>query len=163
MSDIILLFGGNKPYTRQAFDRALVLIGHHVGKVRSLSGLYSSPPWGFEHPHWFLNQVVNLKSEITPETLLKKTQFIEKEVGRREKTRKGKYEARLIDVDILFIDNQVINRPELIVPHPRLHLRRFTLLPLNELFPGRWHPVLQKTVSELLGECPDEAEVHRVD
>ena len=163
MSDVILLLGGNEDGTFDAITRVHRLLNEFVGEVTSLSGLYTSPPWGFEHPHWFLNQVVCLKTEMAPEQLLEATQRMEEELGRQKKTVTDKYEARLIDIDILFIDEQIIDRPELVIPHPRLHLRRFTLLPLNELAPGFRHPVLQKTVRELLRECPDEAEVRRVD
>lgn len=160
---MILLLGGNEEGTRGAIEQVPRLLNELVGEVASLSGLYTSPPWGFEHPHWFLNQVICLKSGMAPDELLKETQRIEKRLGRMKKTGTGRYEARLIDIDILFIDEQIIDRPELQIPHPRLHLRRFTLLPLNELNPGMWHPVLQKTVSQLLRACPDEAEVRRVD
>jgi len=163
MADVILLLGGNEEGTRGAIDQVPRLLNEFVGEVTSLSALYTSPPWGFEHPHWFLNQVVCLKTDMVPDQLLEATQRMEKELGRQEKTVSDKYEARLIDIDILFIDERIIERPELVIPHPRLHLRRFTLLPLNELAPALWHPVLQKTVHELLRECPDEAEVRRVD
>ncbi len=163
MADVILLLGGNEEGTHEVIKQVPGFLNEFIGEVISLSGLYTSPPWGFEHPHWFLNQVIILKSEMAPVELLKETQRIEKQLGRKRKTRSASYEARLIDIDILFIDEQIIDQPELQIPHPRLHLRKFTLQPLNELVPGLLHPVLQKSVSQLLTECPDEADVRRLD
>ena len=91
------------------------------------------------------------------------TQRMEKDLGRKAKTKQGGYEARLIDIDILFFDDRIIEQPALTVPHPRLHLRRFTLLPLHELMPDWMHPVLKKTVRQLLRECPDDSDVRRID
>jgi 2-amino-4-hydroxy-6-hydroxymethyldihydropteridine diphosphokinase len=88
---------------------------------------------------------------------------MEKDLGRKAKTKPGGYEARLIDIDILFFDDRIIQQPALTVPHPRLHLRRFTLLPLNELMPDWMHPLLKKTVRQLLRECPDDSDVRRID
>ncbi|MFO8000832.1 MAG: 2-amino-4-hydroxy-6-hydroxymethyldihydropteridine diphosphokinase [Marinilabilia sp.] len=162
MSDIFLLLGGNEEGTGRAFDKATGMLSATVGVVVSLSSRYTSPPWGFEHPHWFLNQVVRMQTKLSPRELLLTTQAIEKQLGRASKTM-DHYEGRLIDIDILFVDGRIINFSELTVPHPRLHLRRFTLLPLNELSPGLVHPQLNKTVEELLRVCPDRSEVRKVD
>lgn len=162
MAQIILLLGGNENNTGEAFSTAIEKIGQKIGPVGNRSGLYTSPPWGFEHPDWFLNQVLEVESSLPPAQILRQTRLIEQELGRTTKT-KDRYEARLIDIDILFIDNLVIDKPDLQIPHPRLHLRRFTLLPLDELMPGFVHPVLKKTIHTLLKECSDPGDVRRVD
>jgi 2-amino-4-hydroxy-6-hydroxymethyldihydropteridine diphosphokinase len=161
MSNVVLLLGGNEDKTQKAFSDALDEIENTVGEMLSLSSLYHSPPWGFSHPHWFLNQVVIIKSVLPPEKLLQITQQIEKKLGRKRKTTTH-YESRLIDIDILFLDDRIINSGNLQVPHPRLHLRRFTLIPLNELMKEYVHPVLGKSISEILQECSDNSPVERI-
>jgi 2-amino-4-hydroxy-6-hydroxymethyldihydropteridine diphosphokinase len=161
MSNVVLLLGGNEDKTQLAFSDALDEIEDTVGEILSLSSLYRSPPWGFSHPHWFLNQVVIVNSVLFPEKLLQITQQIEKKLGRKRKTAIH-YEGRLIDIDILFIDDRIINTGNLQVPHPRLSLRRFTLMPLYELMKEYVHPVLGKSISEILQECPDNSPVERV-
>lgn len=162
MAKIILLLGGNENNTSEAFKTTIERIGQKIGTVDNRSGLYTSPPWGFDHPSWFLNQVLEVESSLPPVQILQQTRLIEQELGRKTKT-KDRYEARLIDIDILFIDHLVIDKPDLQIPHPRLHLRRFTLLPLDELMPGFVHPVLKKTIHALLQECSDTGDVRRVD
>jgi 2-amino-4-hydroxy-6-hydroxymethyldihydropteridine diphosphokinase len=162
MAKVILLLGGNENNTRKAFKTAIERIGQKIGTIGKQSGLYTSSPWGFEHPDWFLNQVLEVESTLPPGQILQQTRLIEQEAGRKTKTI-DHYEARLIDIDILFIDNMVINKPDLQIPHPLLHLRRFTLLPLDELMAGFVHPVLKKTIHVLLQECSDMGEVRRVD
>lgn len=161
MSLVVLLLGGNKPETRQAFSQASKMIALKIGPVVRKSSFYSSPPWGFEHPDHFLNQVMVVESDFSPMKLLASTQKIEKLLGRTEKTGTH-YESRVIDIDILFIDSLVIDRPELQIPHPRLQSRRFTLEPLNELMPHFVHPLEQKSIEVLLKRCPDKSEVKRM-
>ncbi len=161
MAKVVLLLGGNEYGTRSAFSCCLDMLAKKVGKINSVSSLYTSPPWGFEHPHWFLNQVVILESALPPEQLLALTQSIERRLGRKPKTNEY-YQARVIDVDILFYDDIVVEHNDLYIPHPRLHLRRFTLEPLCELMPGFVHPLLQKTMKDLLKGCPDQNEVRKI-
>jgi 2-amino-4-hydroxy-6-hydroxymethyldihydropteridine diphosphokinase len=162
MSKVVLLLGGNESETRKAFAGALDLLSADVGTLLQTSALYKSPPWGFEHPGWFLNQVVAIESFLKPQALLYRTQKIEKQLGRKRKTATH-YEGRLIDIDILFVDDLIVDLPELQIPHPRVHLRRFTLVPLVEILPALIHPGLGKQAVELLKFCPDDSPVEKED
>ena len=162
MAKVVLLLGGNQKGTREAFLKADHLINEEIGVVVRKSALYSSPSWGFSHPDRFLNQALEVESYWLPEEILRKTQIIEKQLGRKKKTTTH-YEGRLIDIDILFVEDKIINTPELQIPHPRLHLRRFTLLPLSEWMNNFTHPLLKKSISTLLAECEDDSDVKRLD
>ncbi|PRZ01661.1 2-amino-4-hydroxy-6-hydroxymethyldihydropteridine diphosphokinase [Marinilabilia salmonicolor] len=158
MSNVILLLGGNRGNTENVFKQALALLEQRIGLVQRCSSLYKSPPWGFEDDQWFLNQVVFVETRLEPQAVLVETQQIERDMGRKKKTTTH-YEGRLLDIDILFYDHIVISSPLLTVPHERLHLRRFTLLPLQELAPDFIHPGMNKSIATLLNECRDESEV----
>jgi len=158
---VILLLGGNRGNTGHVLREAHKLIEQCVGGVRKYSAIYKSPPWGFEDTQWFLNQVLFVETSLTVREVLEKTQQIEQEMGRQKKTT-TQYEGRLVDIDILFYDEVIVSSPDLTVPHPRLHLRRFTLVPLQELAPEMIHPVLNKSITSLLELCPDTSEVIKV-
>jgi 2-amino-4-hydroxy-6-hydroxymethyldihydropteridine diphosphokinase len=154
----LILFGGNFKQTRKLFIKALALIEDQMGVVIKQSGLYVSAPWGFEAQTDFLNMVAEVETRLSPEQQLEVLLHIEKELGRKRKSHGG-YESRGIDLDILFIDNLVIDQPQLTVPHPRLHLRRFTLVPLCEKWNYWIHPVLNQSMASLLASCPDQGSV----
>lgn len=162
MSKVILLLGGNEGNVEKAFSLAVEAVRGTLGPVLEISRIYKSPPWGFDDPNWFLNQVVILDTACSPYEVLNKTRQIEKQLGRKKKTTLN-YESRLIDIDVLFYAEEVVESSELQIPHPRLHLRRFTLEPLNELIPDFEHPVLKKNIKTLLQECPDKSKVWRLD
>lgn len=154
-----ILLGGNVGNTLEIFDKAKISMAENVGSIIRESSLYRTEAWGFESAS-FCNQVVTIATNLQPLDLLHTLLQIEKQQGR---IRKGEgYTARTLDLDILFVGDQVINTPELIVPHPRMALRRFVLEPLNELYPGRIHPVVQKTIGEMLNECNDESGVRKL-
>ena len=115
--------------------------------VKAKSQVYETPPWGFEDQPKFLNQVIKAKTYLDPEPLLKHLKRLEVALGRKESFPNG---PRLIDIDVLFYDDLVLNKPSLIIPHPRLHERGFVLLPLVELAPDLVHPVHKKTIREML-------------
>jgi 2-amino-4-hydroxy-6-hydroxymethyldihydropteridine diphosphokinase len=115
-------------------------------EVKAKSGIYETPPWGFEDQPKFLNQVLKAKTYLDPEPLLKHLKRLEVALGRKESFPNG---PRLIDIDILFYDDLVLNKPSLVIPHPRLHERAFVLLPLMEIAPELRHPVTQKSVREM--------------
>lgn len=119
-------------------------------EVKAKSPVYETPPWGFEDQPKFLNQVVRAKTYLEPEQLLKHLKRLEIALGRKESFPNG---PRLIDIDILFFDDLVLNTPALIVPHPRLHERGFVLVPLMDLDPDLVHPVNKKSVREMLADC----------
>ncbi len=117
--------------------------------VKKKSSVYETPPWGFTEQAWFLNQVVKAETYLKPEALLAHLKRLESALGREPNFTNG---PRLIDIDILFYDDLVIYTPPLVVPHPRLHERAFVLLPLAEIAPDLVHPVLHKSINELLDE-----------
>ncbi len=137
-------------YLNLARDNILEFIGPFI----SVSSVYETEPWGFSHPTPFLNQLIISQTLLSPGEVISMVLEIESNLGRQR--REGEYSERTIDIDILFYDDLVINSKELIIPHPRLHERRFALEPLAELEPEFLHPVFNKTISRLLVECPDK-------
>ncbi|KOY87381.1 2-amino-4-hydroxy-6-hydroxymethyldihydropteridine pyrophosphokinase [bacterium 336/3] len=129
-----------------------------LGSIVKHSSVYETAAWGLENQADFLNQVLVLETELMASLLLENLLHIEKEMGRE---RLQKWSSRIIDLDILYFDNQVIDIENLKIPHPYLQQRRFTLLPLCEISPDFLHPVLQKTNRELLETCPDTLEVRK--
>ena len=115
-------------------------------KVIRASSLYETQPWGYLDQGPFLNQVLEVATNISPQLLLAEIKATEQSLGREPGIRYG---PRLIDIDILFYGDQVIDSPDLTVPHPRLHLRSFVLVPLAELAPGLVHPILDVRVDDL--------------
>jgi 2-amino-4-hydroxy-6-hydroxymethyldihydropteridine diphosphokinase len=113
------------------------------------SHVYETPPWGYEDQPEFLNMVVKAETDLEPEPLLKYLKQLESKLGREQNFRWG---PRLIDLDILFYDDLVIDTPPLVLPHPRLHERAFVLVPLIDVAPDLIHPVFHRKVRDLLAE-----------
>lgn len=153
---VLLLLGANLGDRVVTLRRAAKLIAVHVGPVVRASALYETAPWGITDQSAFLNQVLMVETELEPEAVLAQTQAIEQELGR---VRLEKWGARLIDIDMLYFDDLVQETDRLTIPHPYLHQRRFTLVPLAEIAPDFLHPIFQKTSPELLAECEDRSEV----
>jgi len=157
VSRAYLLLGSNVEPRFGFIMEAIRLIGNESGMVLGTSSIYESEPWGFQAETHFLNCVVLLDTELSPMDLLSEALKIEKSMGR---TRQGSgYASRNIDIDILYFNDEAVNLPGLIIPHPRLHERRFTLEPLVEIAPDFVHPVVGKTNSELLERVNDSSEV----
>jgi 2-amino-4-hydroxy-6-hydroxymethyldihydropteridine diphosphokinase len=152
-----LLLGSNRGDRFSILNQARQSIDDQAGKIRQVSSVYESVPWGFTDETMFLNQVVCIETKLTPQELLGVLMSIETKLGRIRHT--DGYASRLIDIDILFFDNIILNEENLTIPHPRLHERMFTLLPLAELNEDLTHPVLQLTVRDLLRQCEDENDV----
>jgi len=157
MSIAYLLLGSNLGNRREYLCNATEAIKKAAGDILQISKIYESPAWGFDHPSAFLNQALKLGTSLEASSLLKAILGIEGDLGRQRSG--NNYEARSIDIDILFYDDIIMNKPELIVPHPRLQLRRFALKPLSAIAGDYMHPSLKKTVNELLHDCPDDSVV----
>ncbi|MFW5645158.1 MAG: 2-amino-4-hydroxy-6-hydroxymethyldihydropteridine diphosphokinase [Bacteroidota bacterium] len=153
MENVFLLTGSNLGDRKAFLDYACREMKKKL-IMRSLSSLYESEPWGYSSDMPYLNQCMKVNTDLEPYDLLAFLQEIEKSVGRTKKG--GKYEDRPLDMDILYYGKLIIQSEKLIIPHPRLHLRAFTLVPLNEIAPLFKHPVFMKTSAELLRECRDE-------
>jgi 2-amino-4-hydroxy-6-hydroxymethyldihydropteridine diphosphokinase len=160
MNQAFVLLGGNQGDVASTFERARQMIASRAGKITACSSLYQSQAWGFESDDPFLNQVLEVASGHHAPGLMRELLQIEEDLGRMRK--EGVMSSRTIDIDLLFFNQEVIDQPGLQVPHPRLHLRRFTLLPLAELAPELIHPIMGKTIEQLLESCPDQGHVIRV-
>ena len=157
---ILLLLGSNLGNRQLVLHEARINISKNIGEIVRKSSVYETAPWGFNVSELFLNQVVEIKTPLQPDVLLTRLLEIETSMGRL-RNRKT-YQSRIIDLDILFYNDLVISEPDLVLPHPRLHLRRFTLIPLNELASELVHPVFGKTINTLLAECKDSLVVNKI-
>ena len=159
MNTAYLLLGSNIGKREAYLYNAIALINKKAGKVIGQSSLYTTKAWGNENQNDFLNQALCVETNFSAEELLQTILKIEKQLGR---TRTQKWEARTIDIDILFFNPQIINSSTLTIPHPHLCERRFALVPLAEIALELIHPVLKKSVSELLKDCNDKLEVIKI-
>ena len=156
MNKIYLLTGSNMGNCIQQLRKAISFIEKKIGKVKKQSRLYQTAAWGKTDQPDFLNQVLVVETNLSAEQTMQTILSIEKQMGR---VRTSKNAPRIIDIDILFAGNKIINEPDLQIPHPFLHKRRFTLVPLNEIAPEMMHPLLKKSINNLLLECTDDLEV----
>lgn len=159
MNKIYLLLGSNQQQPLQQLQLAKKIIAKKIGPVSRASAVYKTAAWGNTKQPDFLNQVLVATTKFSASETIDILLEIEKEMGR---IRTKKNAPRIIDIDILFFNKEVINTKKLQVPHPRLQLRNFVLIPLNELSPNFKHPVLQKTINQLLKICPDDLTVNKI-
>ena len=153
MSKIYLSIGSNKGNRYSQIKEALKLIREDLGEIISISKIYETKSWGFESEK-FLNLCIAIKSELSPDKLLFSINNIEEKIGRKRDSKK--VNAREMDIDIIFYSNKIVNQTELIIPHPRLELRNFVLVPLSEIASDFVHPILLKSVKELLEYSNDD-------
>ena len=151
-----LLIGTNLGEREKHLNTALQFIAEKTGTVLKISSIYATAAWGIEEQPDFLNQAILISTDMAPNELLANILAIEQAMGR---VREVKWGPRLIDIDILFYEELVIEDENLKIPHPYLPSRRFSLVPLAEITPNWTHPVLNKTVLQLLEDCPDKGEV----
>jgi 2-amino-4-hydroxy-6-hydroxymethyldihydropteridine diphosphokinase len=157
MNKAIFLLGSNLEDPVGNLTKAAALIEKEVGEIEKSSSIYITEPWGFEHKNDFYNQILVINTPMGSSELMAHNLKIEEQMG-RVRVQTG-YSARIIDIDILFYNEEVINEPGLTIPHPRIAERKFTLVPLVELMPGYIHPLLNKSIRKLMEECKDESRV----
>ena len=155
MDHIVYLALGSNMGNRLSNLKAAVLNLTPQMTVKQKSSVYETPPWGFTEQDAFLNQVVKVTTYLEPEPLLRHLKRMETALGRVPNFQNG---PRVIDIDILFFDNMIINTPPLVVPHPRLHERAFVLVPFAEIEPDFIHPILQRPINKIL-EDVDRSEI----
>lgn len=148
--NIFFSLGTNLGRKEENLRLAVQKIEEQVGKIVSLSAFYETAPWGFTSKNSFLNAAVEVETPLLPLEVLAITQEIERELGRIHKSADGVYSDRLIDIDLLLYGDQILQTPVLTLPHPLMHERRFVLEPLVEIAPEVIHPLLKKTMRELL-------------
>lgn len=152
-----LLLGSNEGNRVHWLEQSIDLIAATCGRVVQRSGMYRTAAWGKEDQPVFLNMAIGIETKLSATQLLAAIQAIELELGRQ---REVKWGQRTLDIDIVFYNEDVIDKPDLTVPHPYLQDRRFVLVPLLEIAAGYIHPIFKKTVKQLLAECRDPLEVH---
>lgn len=156
-----ILFGSNMGDKDFIFAEACRHIINRCGALVGMSSAYVSEPWGFVADEWFLNRLVVIDTSFEPEELMHHLLEIEMKLGRIRNTQSDGYASRPIDLDIMYYGSRAVCTDDLTLPHPRLHMRRFALLPLCEVMPDFSHPVLGQTQTELLANCPDKSVVYK--
>lgn len=160
MNTAFLILGSNIGDRLEFLNKSIEMISVRIGDIINKSSVYESEPWGFDDNINFYNQVIEIKTQFRPEELLKNILQIELDLGRERNT--DGYSSRTIDIDILFYNYEIINTSDLIIPHPRMHKRVFTLLPLLEIAPKYLHPLFNKSTDVLLSECADRSYVKKL-
>ncbi len=150
--------GSNLGNSKTQLSKAIAQIEKKIGKLTRRSGLYSTAAWGNTKQPDFLNQIIIVETSLTAKQTMEAILNIEKKMGR---LRTVKNAPRIIDIDILFFNKEIIDHQNLTVPHPQIQNRRFVLVPLNELSPNLVHPVLKSTIHQLLIHCGDTLNVKK--
>jgi 2-amino-4-hydroxy-6-hydroxymethyldihydropteridine diphosphokinase len=151
MSNVYIGLGSNLGDRKKNITNATVILGSVMGDIKILSSIYETKPWGFSSNNLFLNAVILIETDCTPETCLQMAKRIEEEMGRTY-AHHERYEDRVIDIDILLYDDITIHTESLTIPHPLIQEREFVLQPLSEIAPELIHPVLNKPIKDLLEE-----------
>ena len=164
---VFLALGSNINPRKDYLKKAILLIEAEVGKAVTKSYVYETKSWGYDDND-YLNMVISVKTELSPQKLLSKTKNIEKQLGRKSKSTlnisgKPQYEKREIDIDILLYDKITVCAKNLTIPHPLLHERNFVLAPLNDIAPDLIHQIYNKTITELYKECEDNTKIVKTD
>jgi len=159
MRTAYLLIGGNLGNRKENLSKAVSLINEQCGHLTGSSSIYETEAWGNTDQPSFLNQALEISTSLNARQLMRKVLKIEEVMGR---VRKEKLGPRIIDIDILLFENEIHDLRFLKIPHPEMQNRRFVLVPLAEINSTLQHPVLKKSIAELLEECPDNLEVKKI-
>jgi 2-amino-4-hydroxy-6-hydroxymethyldihydropteridine diphosphokinase len=160
MSKVYFSIGSNKGNRSQLINEAIDKIDISIGRVEQKSSIYETQSWGFKSNN-FYNVCLLIESSLSVESIFNKILKIEKDMGRLKSG--NKYSDRCIDIDILFVEDIIVNSKNLIIPHPRLHLRKFVLTPMLDLAPDLIHPILNKSIKQLELECDDNDQPKKID
>jgi len=160
MSKVYFSIGSNKGNRSKLINEAIDKIDISIGRVEKKSSIYETKSWGFNSNN-FYNTCLLIESSLSVELILNKILKIEKDMGRLNSV--GQYSDRCIDIDILFFEDIIVNSKDLIIPHPRLHLRKFVLTPMLDLMPDLIHPILKKSIRQLELECDDNDQPKKID
>ena len=161
MNKTVILLGGNVGNTELVFQEANVHIDQDLGRIVKESSVYRTDAWGVEDQPAYLNQVIVVETNLSPQEVLAGCLSIEKKLG-RDREEEKRWHSRILDLDVLFYENEIINTEDLIVPHPRISERNFVLVPLSEIMPEYLHPVHNKTIREILKESSDKLRVSKI-
>ncbi len=159
MNKVYLLLGSNLNNPKENLLTAQAFISEKLGSIMRLSSLYQTGAWGNTQQPDFINQVIVVDTEHTALQCIDIILTIEQAMGRVRTTKNA---PRLIDIDILYFNKEIINLPHLIVPHPAIQLRKFVLIPLNEISPHFVHPVFNQNNHQLLEKCEDQLNVKKI-
>lgn len=163
MHTVFMSLGSNKGNRLLYLKEALKEIKNKIGPITNESDIFETEAWSYKD-HNYLNSVIVIETSLLVYDVLTVSQEIEKKLGRKKKPEKNEknkaaYSSRIIDIDILFYGSEIIETEDLIIPHPRLHLRKFVLKPLNQIAPNFIHPLFNKKIKSLLKESSDKSKV----
>ncbi|MEN8116463.1 MAG: 2-amino-4-hydroxy-6-hydroxymethyldihydropteridine diphosphokinase [Bacteroidota bacterium] len=160
MHKVFLGLGGNIGNKQKNFEQTYPLIEKILGHIVKSSSVYETPPWGFKSDDNFWNQVIVIETKLEAEELLWRIHEIEDKFGREHGTER--YSSREMDIDILYFDDLYCECKTLIIPHPRIHERKFVLVPLVEIAPDLKHPLLRLTSVQMLENCRDKSVIKKL-
>lgn len=160
MNKVFLGLGTNMGNREANLKEAVAKIGESIGEILNVSSVFETEPWGFDAELNFFNMAVEVETSHTPSGVLGAILMIEAQLGRIRTAKQ--YSSRVIDIDILFYEDLIMDEIALKIPHPLLSSRKFVLVPLNEIAPEFIHPVLKKSVGALLKSCEDLSEVRKI-
>ena len=149
MSVVYLSLGSNMGNRESVLELSIKEIGKRIGTVTKISSKYETEPWGFISANKFINMAIEVNTELPPIEVSKRVHKIEDDLGRTRSNNATGYEDRVIDIDILMIDNIISEESDLTLPHPKMHMREFVIYPLCEIAPDIIHPVLGRSIEDI--------------